>query len=109
MNSPRALTAEEYRRRERQLLRGFPAAFLLLALGTLMIGVIWLIASARRSTLESLGRPATAVEIDEVVRASSLEADLLLGGAALLWLGVIVAVASAHQLARLRSRAAQRR
>lgn len=59
--------------------------------------------------LVSLGRPATPAEIDEVVKASSLEAELLLGGAGLMWLGVIVAVASAHLLSRLRSRAAQRR
>jgi hypothetical protein len=81
----------------------------LLSLGSIIIGVIWLLASSRRDMLVSLGRPATPAEIDEAVKASSLEAELLLGGAALLWLGVIVAVTSAHLLSRLRSRAAQRR
>lgn len=100
-HDPRNLSVEEFRRRELQAKRGFPLAIMPFALGTLITGVIWVIAGSRRETLESYGLAATPAEIDEVPSGTSLEAEQLLGGAGLMLLGVM----SAH----LRSRTVQQR
>ena len=105
----RILTVGEFRRRERELHRGYPLAIALLALGAALTATLWAIGASRVALLDALPRPATRAEIDEIVAASSLEAELLLLGAGLVWAGIIVAVATAHLLARLRSRAAVRR
>lgn len=89
------------------LSRGFPIALALLGLGTAITITIWTLAGSRALTLDSVLRAASRAEIDAAVQASSLEAELLLIGAGLVWLGVIVAVLTANRLARLRALAAR--
>lgn len=72
-------------------------------LGTLLTTVIWTTASARAATLTALRRAASPAEIAQAIAADSLEAELLLLGAGLTWVGVVVAVITAHLLARLRT------
>lgn len=91
------------------LLRGYP-----LAIGSAVIGagitlVIWAIATARTLTLIGLSGAPTPARLAEAITATSLESELLLIGAGLLWLAAIVAVVTANRLSRLRSRAADGR
>lgn len=72
-------------------------------LGTLLTTLIWTTASARAATLTALQRAASPAEIAQAIAADSLEAELLLLGAGLTWVGVVVAVITAHLLARLRT------
>ena len=72
-------------------------------LGTLLTTVIWATASARAATLTRLRPAGGPAEIAQAIAADSLEAELLLLGAGLTWVGVVVAVITAHLLARLRT------
>lgn len=71
--------------------------------------IIWAIVTARALTLIGLSGAPTPARLAEAVTATSLEAELLLVGAGLLWLAAIVAVVTANRLSRLRSRASDGR
>ncbi|GAA1700373.1 hypothetical protein GCM10009792_20670 [Microcella alkalica] len=97
------------RRREAALRRGFPIAIGSAIIGAAITLIIWAIATARALTLISLSGAPTPRRLAEAISATSLESELLLVGAGLLWLAAIVAVVTANRLSRLRSRAGQRR
>lgn len=109
LSRTRILTVEEFRHREAALRRGYPLAIGSAAIGAGITLVIWAITTGRALTLIGLSGAPTPARLAEAISATSLESELLLIGAGMLWLGTIIAVVTANRLARLRSRAAQRR
>ncbi|KRF32657.1 hypothetical protein [Yonghaparkia sp. Soil809] len=108
-HDPRTLTVEEFRRREAALRRGYPIALAVGLTGAAITLVVWAIATGRTLTLVGLSGAPTPARLAEAITADSLEAELLLIGAALVWLATIIAIVTSNRLSRLRSRAARRR